>query len=398
MFSYCYFDINIKPLYYIKNVPLYSIVVICLSTLFAFGLNFVDKKIKEFLLYFYEKRKDEIEYVWKYLKIALIVIVSAFIIYVFALSFKSYNETKGYKEAVDRYKENYISFTNVGSKKMAAYIVGEGDDTLVLMRGNDDPCPSLSMRFLADKLSEDYKVVVLDYLGTGFSDKPSTPRTSKNIVYEIHEALKGFGITENYILVPEYISGIYAQEYVKKYKNEVKGVFAIETENLPERKALTKYLGASTVEYHKMIKIDSVIKYLTSRLKYIKGVETLIWPIVEDFYNKGLKKDELVVARKMFFDNIYNSTFLDERFNELENIYNSLSAQYPRQIYVYDIINNQDKLAVSRMGLKLENLHAETCFNRSKHGYKIINDIYKSFYVGPGIIKNIIDENIDNMK
>lgn len=398
MFSYCYFDINIKPLYYIKSVPLYMLVVILLSTLFAFGLNYVDKKIKEFLLFFAEKRREEILFVWKYLKITLIVIVSTFIIYVLALSLKSYSETKGYKEAINKYKDNYISFTNVGNKKMAAYIVGEGEDTLVLMRGNDDPCPTLSMRFLADKLSEDYKVVVLDYLGTGFSDKPSTSRTSKNIIYEIHEALKGFGITENYILVPEYISGIYAQEYVKKYKNEVKGVIAIETENLPERKAITKYLGASAVEYHKTIKIDSFTKYLISRLKYIKGVETLIWPVVEDFYNKGLKEEELVVARKLFFDNIYNSAFLDERFHELENLYNSLSAQYPRQIYVYDIINNADKLSVSCMGQKLEELHAETCFNRSKHGFKIINDIYKSFYIEPGIIKKIVDESIGYMK
>ena len=398
MFSYCYFDINIKPLYYIKSVPLYMLVVITISTASAFVINYVDKKIKEFLLFLKEKRKDEIEFVKKSVNKTFVVIIVLLILYVVGLAINSFKNNVGSKKAIETYKEKYISYTDVYGKKMAAYIVGEGKDTLVFMRGNNDPCPSLSMRLLADELSDNYKVVVLDYLGTGFSDKPDTERTSKNIVKEIHEGLKGFGIEDKYILVPQYISGVYAQEYVKQYKDEIKGIIAIETEILPERRAVLNYVGVSQIEYHKHQKLDSTLKFILGRLANIKGIDDLAWKVVDAHYTKGIPEDELVVARNMFFKNIYNSTFVNENKNELENINTSLSAQYPRNIYVYDVIDYQDSLEVARMGKKLEELHAEICFNRAKHKSKTVNDLYKATFYAPGIMEKVIEEAVETIK
>lgn len=397
-FSYCYFDINIKPLYYIKNVPLYAIVVIVLATAVAFVLNYADKKIHEFLLYFYEKRKNEINYVFKALKIVFIVLISACLLYILVFSIVSMKENADAKKYIDEYKEKYITFTDVGNKKMAAYIVGSGKDTLVFMRGNNDPCPSISMRYLADSLSDTYKVVVLDYLGTGFSDKPSSKRTSANIANEIHEALHNLNIEKNYILVPEYISGLYAQEYVKKYKEEVKGVIALESEVYPERKALTNYLGASPVEYHKFNQLNNIFNYCLARLASIKGPDLIVWHLVEDLYLKCVNEDEIIVAKNIFFKNIYNSTYLEENKMELVNYESSVSAQYPRKTYVYDIISNTDSRVVSRMGQKSEELHAQVCFDRSKHYSKIVNDLTKSVFYASGIIHKIVDEAVSLMK
>lgn len=397
-FSYSYFDVASKTIYYIKNIPLYMLVVISLSTICGFILNFVDKKIMEFFSYFYEKRKNEIKYVWKALKTLFKVMGIVLVVYLLFLGVKGYKQDKGYKQAIETYKEKYIDFVDVYGKNMAAYVVGQGKDTIVLMRGNDDPCPTLSMRFLADKLSEDYKVVELDYLGTGFSDEPTTVRTSKNIAKEIHEALKNLGITDKYILMPQYISGVYAQEYCKLYKNEVKGVIAIESEVFAERKALISYNGVSNVEYYKHMRVNVAKNYLLGKLRYIKGIDTLIWPIVKEFYTHGLEEDELIVARKMFFKNIYNSTYWNEHMHEMENINNSLSAQYPREIYVYDILGHYESLAVSRMGYSASELHAQSCFNRSKYKYKEVNDVYNCFFYGPGIIKKITDEAVELMK
>ena len=398
MFSYCYFNESIEPLYYIKSIPLYIIVVISISTAVAYLLSYTDGKIKQFLLFLKEKRKTEIDFVLKAVKKLFIIMGIVILAYILFHTERSLKETVNSKEAIAMYEEKYISYVDVGEKKMAAYIVGNGKDTLVLMRGNNDPCPSLSMRLVADKLSEDYKVVVLDYLGTGFSDKPDTERTSKNIIKEIHDALHEFGITKNYILIPEYISGIYAQEYVKEYKNEVKAVIALETENLPERKLILASNGVSSVEYHKRLQLKNKIKFVLGRLMSIKGIDTLIWEVNKEYYKQGLEKDELIVARELFFDNIYNSTFLNENKNELSNINNSFSAQYPRQTYVYDIINYEDNCIVERMGRESEDLHAEICFDRSKHKTKIINGLRFAMFNEPEEIKTIIDEAIETMK
>lgn len=42
----------VLPLYYIKNIPLYMLVVIVLATASAFVINYVDGKIMQFLQYF----------------------------------------------------------------------------------------------------------------------------------------------------------------------------------------------------------------------------------------------------------------------------------------------------------------------------------------------------------
>lgn len=397
MFSYAYMNNDILPLYYIKNVPLYMLVVIVLATISAFVINYVDGKIMQFLLYFAEKRREEIKFVLRSLKKVLIVFVGAIVVYVLAYSVVSVVQSKGRDRVIKEYEDKYITYANVGNKKMAAYIVGQGKDTLVLLRGNDDPCPSITMRNLADELSKDYKVVVLDYLGTGFSDKPTSERTTKNIVYEIHEAIQDLGIKDKYILVPEYISGIYAQEYVNKYKKEIKAVIPIETESFLELREVLRNSGVSMMEYSKHIKTQSIKNYVLGRLMNIKGLDIFAWNVFVDTYKYCLDEDEFAVGQELVLKNLYNSTYVNERMHEVEN-YQKAQSQYPRNIYVTDILGNYDALMISRLGVSPDELRAKLCFDRSKHKVVRVNDLYKSFFIAPSIIKKVVDESIAEMK
>ncbi len=63
-FSYSYFD-AVKPIYYIKNIPLYILVVFILASISAFIINFVDKKIVQFWNYFKRREEYELAYVKK---------------------------------------------------------------------------------------------------------------------------------------------------------------------------------------------------------------------------------------------------------------------------------------------------------------------------------------------
>ena len=396
-FSFSYFDVT-KPLHYIKNVPLYAIVCIVLSTIAAYIINYVDKKICEFLLYFAEKRRMEIKYVMKYMKYTLITIFVALVAYVIGMIYVGHRENVNSQQIIDKYVDQYITYADVNGKKMAAYIVGEGKDTLVLMRGNNDPCPTLSMRYLADKLAQEYKVVVLDYLGSGFSDKPTSQRTSGNIAYEIHEALHDLGIEDNYILLPEYISGYYAQEYVKKYKNEVKGVIGIQADAGAEYKAILDNTGSSVLEYHKYLKNNAVMNYCIGRLGNIKGIDTLLWRLFEPDYARSIGKENLPVAKRMFFKNIYNSTYVNEIANQYKNYKNSFAAQYPRNIYVVDAIGNDNSLAISRLGANSGDLHARSCFERSKHKTIIVNNTYNAVFFAPGIISKVVNDSLEFIK
>ena len=398
MFSYCYFFETVKPLYYIKNIPLYIIVVVSLSTVSAYLLNYIHKRIIYFFNYFYKRNYNEVNVVKKSLKKLMIALVLILIAYIGFCSVYSVTQNRNINNSIKEYKEKYLSFADVDNKKMAAYVVGNGDNTLVFMRGNDDPCPTLTMKYLADSLSSDYRVVVLDYLGTGFSDSCSTSRTSKNIASEIHEALNGLGINSNYILVPEYISGLYAQEYVKQYGKEVKGVIALESENIYLYNEIVKNSGLSQMEYFKHQKKTSFINYCLGRLVNIKGFDILIWQVIRPTYQTVLKDVEEKVVKKTVLDNIYNSAYVDEMRNTYENYKKSMSAQYPRKSYVIDILDNSSIQYLKNNNINSEEMHARACFDRAKHKTIIVNDMYKLAFYEVDTFKSTIEEALDYIK
>ena len=396
-FSYSYFD-AIKPIYYIKNVILYIIVVFVLATLSAFIINFVDKKIVEFWHYFKQREEYEIAYVKKGLKKLFIVMGVVLVLYLVVYGAIGIISDKKTKNSIEEYTDKYITYTDVDGKKMATYIVGDGKDTLVIMSGNDDPCPTLSMRYLADELSSDYKVVVLDYLGTGFSDDPTTNRTSKNIAYEIHEALQDLGINKKYILVPEYFSGIYAQEYVKKYKDEVKAVIAIESKVSSEWMDVARSSGMSIMEYNKCGQRDSVLNYCLARFLNFTGIDELVWPLIKPYYISGLDKSEQEIAKYLVFNRIYNSTYVNETKYKYDNLVKSNSAQYPRNKYIIDILTYSNVSELKDMGINSEEAHAKACFDRARHKVEYVYDIYKCFFREPRKMKEVINKSVDYIK
>ena len=390
-FSYSYFDI-VKPIYYVKSIPLYILIVFVLATLTAFIINFLDNKIIQFWHYFKEKEAYEIAYVNKGLKKLFIVIFAVLFVYLIVNGTIGIVTNNNAKNSINKYTDKYISFADVKGKKMAAYIVGSGKNTLVIMGGNDDPCPTLSMRYLADELSSEYKVVVIDYLGTGFSDDPVTSRTSSNIANEVHEALQYLGVSDNYILMPEYISGIYAQEYVKKYKDEVKAVIAIESEVSSEWMDIARSNDMSIMEYNKTMQRNSVLNYCLARFVNITGLDELVWPSLKSFYVHGLNDDEQDIAKYILFSRIYNKTYINEIKHKYDNLIKSNSAQYPRNKYIIDILSYSDASELKYRGINSEEAHAKACFDRSRHKTIYVYDLYKCFFDEPRILKDIIDE------
>ncbi|GLB26899.1 alpha/beta hydrolase [Lacrimispora xylanolytica] len=87
---------------------------------------------------------------------------------------------------------------------------------------------------LAERLSEDYKVVILESFGYGFSDTTKKERSNETIVNEIRSALKELEITGPYILMPHSISGVYSMYYEKNYPDEVEAIIGID-ESVPNQ-------------------------------------------------------------------------------------------------------------------------------------------------------------------
>jgi len=123
----------------------------------------------------------------------------------------------------------YGQMVEVDGGKMHVYQMGNGDKTIVLLSGYSIALPSANFGSLMRNLSADYRVVVVEHLGTGFSEQTDKPRTSENYVNEMREALNQAGIIPPYILMPHSISGIYSEYYASQYPDEVEGLILLDT-------------------------------------------------------------------------------------------------------------------------------------------------------------------------
>lgn len=128
----------------------------------------------------------------------------------------------------DKKITDYGQKISVDDKKINVSIHGNGQETIVLLPGFGTAAPALDFTPLVNELKAYYKVVVVEPLGYGLSDLPTSERSTKNIVSEIHETLQKLDIT-SYTLMGHSIAGIYGLDYSRTYPDEVTAFVGIDT-------------------------------------------------------------------------------------------------------------------------------------------------------------------------
>lgn len=108
------------------------------------------------------------------------------------------------------------------------YSEGEGTETLVFMSGGGTCSPVLDFRTLYKQLSDEYRIVVVEKNGYGFSEISNSPREIDIVLDETRTVLQQVGITGPYILVPHSMSGIEALYWAQKYPQEVNAIIGLD--------------------------------------------------------------------------------------------------------------------------------------------------------------------------
>ena len=116
----------------------------------------------------------------------------------------------------------------VDGGKMCIFTEGSGEHTIVFMSGYGTPSPILDFKPLYDKLSDDYRIVVVEKFGYGFSDETDMSRDVDTMLKQTREALQGAGIEAPYILCPHSASGIEAMYWAQTYPEEIEGITALD--------------------------------------------------------------------------------------------------------------------------------------------------------------------------
>jgi pimeloyl-ACP methyl ester carboxylesterase len=176
------------------------------------------------------KRKDG--FIMKRIAMKTIKIIGITIGVIFALIFilllgtYLYNSRCLRKEAqLIQHKGQYVE---VDGHKMNLYIEGVGEHTLVFMAGSGVPSPVLEFKPLADRLSDKYRVVIIEKFGYGYSDEIEGERTVGIFTEQDREALVSAGIEGPYILCPHSASGFEAIWWANNYPEEVEAIVGLD--------------------------------------------------------------------------------------------------------------------------------------------------------------------------
>lgn len=116
----------------------------------------------------------------------------------------------------------------VNGHQLSLYTEGQGDKTLVFLSGGGTCSPILDFKSLYATLSDEYRIVVVEKLGYGFSDVADAERSIASILADTRAALAAAGINGPYVLCPHSMSGIEALYWAQQYPEEVEAIIGLD--------------------------------------------------------------------------------------------------------------------------------------------------------------------------
>jgi pimeloyl-ACP methyl ester carboxylesterase len=197
---------------------------------------------------------------------------------------------------------------DVGGYDLHLYCTGEAGGAPSVVMDSGLGGTVLDWQLVQPEVAKFARVCTYDRAGMGWSDPGDQPRTSQQIVKELHTLLGNAGVVEGpYVLVGHSFGGTNMQVYASHYPDEVAGMVLVDSA-LEDEKAvtLTQSLQPSPV----LLKIYATIGL--TRLPYTLGGEPpgLTSPELED------EQAAISSHRKHVFAVADETSSLQESFNE----------------------------------------------------------------------------------
>ncbi len=266
------------------------------------------------------------------------------------------------------------TLVNVDGYDFHVYAEGENTDmpTLVFMSGSGIAAPVYDYKVLYSKLSDEFRIVVIEKFGYGYSEISGLPRDVETMVEQNREALSLAGEKGPFILIPHSMSGLEAIYWSHHYPDEIASIIGLDMA-VPESYApyTNNFLG---------VKILSVITKT--------GIHR--FPFVNPVSERELTSDEMKQHKYLVYKNTLNREILSESkfVNENAKLVEQLGIpDIPMLLFVSNgsgigennWINFQKKFASKSNHVQLINLNCghNIHYYESEYIAKMIKDFYK---------------------
>lgn len=259
----------------------------------------------------------------KFLKVALITLGS--IVGVIALTLATtsiVNAVASNSEASEL--KSYGTLVPVDGKQMNVVIhgddTGKETDTVVLIPGFGTAAPDVDFGLLIKELEPTHRVVVVEPFGYGLSDGTDKPRTSANIVSEIHEALQQVKV-DTFVLMGHSIAGIYGLEYVNAYPSDVTAFVGIDS-SVPTQPGMDTKFPISALQTAKSLGLVRVATALGG----------------DAYAGTDFTEDAKTQMNILSNRNSLSDTYADEMSRFSENFTNAQRLSFPKDLPVLEFI------------------------------------------------------------
>ena len=217
----------------------------------------------------------------------------------------SYHKIQSARE--EKYLVPLGELVEINGHNISVYTEGTGEKTLVFLQGGGMPSPILEAKSLFSLLSDDYRIVVIERPGYGFSDEVEGVPALDTILNWEREALSKLEIDGPYILIPHSASGIEAILWAQLYPEEVEAIIGLDMSvpayyekmyDMDEMRAIKEDMEAS---------VDSMVfMYRTFGLTRFQPIDDLL-----DSFKTGTLTDEDKAVYKALAYKIYpNKTMM----------------------------------------------------------------------------------------
>ncbi len=197
----------------------------------------------------------------------------------------------------------------VDGHNMNIYVGGEGRHTLVFMPGSGSTSPIYDFKDFTDRFKDDYRVVIIEKFGYGFSDTVDGDRTVDVIAEQNRKALKAAGIEGPYILCPHSFSGLESIYWAQHYPDEIEAVIGLDMA-VPETYEPDVYNTESIKQLIKTQKLISAGRTL--------GIVRLL--VDKDSFPDSLADEEKSYIKAIASKRYYNKTYRNEVAHILDDL------------------------------------------------------------------------------
>ena len=197
-----------------------------------------------------------------------------------------------------------MTYAEVNGHKMHIYKTGgRNKPKLVFMSGSGTIAPVYDFKILYEKLQDDYRIIVIEKFGYGFSDLYEGPCDIDSLVDFQRQALKKIGEKGPYILLPHSMSGLEAIRWRQKYPGEVTAIIGLDM--------------ATPLTYKEWTndQVNRRIRFMKKMWK-LRTYGLLFWLPIN---NRGLNKQQIKKHKRLKRRNAMNQCYVNEAASVIKN-------------------------------------------------------------------------------